>query len=236
MAGPTSQNGYWANRQDLLKTYTVPGSSVRLRLREGAPGEILVYLAERYHREVEPLDPPGAIPDNWSYAEREIRGSTTTLSNHASGTAIDLRATRHPLGVRGTFTPAQVRAIRRILADLDGCVRWGGDYTGRADEMHFEIAEDPDTCARVVAALRKPPTPQPPQEDDDMPTADEISTDLLGTLLGKSGPTVGVSLQDTHAIAKQTAAAVAALSDKLDALGEAVAQLAAKVGAQDPVS
>lgn len=221
MAGPTSQNGYWANRQDLLKTYTVPGSSVRLRLREGAPGEILVYLAERYHREVEPLDPPGAIPDNWSYAEREIRGSTTTLSNHASGTAIDLRATRHPLGVRGTFTPAQVRAIRRILADLDGCVRWGGDYTGRADEMHFEIDDDPDTCARVAARLR---APDPDTEDDDMaaPTPDQISTDLLGTMLGKSGPTVGVSLQDTHAHVKALNAKVDALNAKVDALIQAL--------------
>lgn len=231
MAGPTSQNGYWANRQDLLKTYTVPGSSVRLRLREGAPGEILVYLAERYHREVEPLDPPGAIPDNWSYAEREIRGSTTTLSNHASGTAIDLRATRHPLGVRGTFTPAQVRAIRRILADLDGCVRWGGDYTGRADEMHFEIDADPYHCARTLARLR---TPAAPSEEDDMPTPDEISTDLLGTKLGSSGPTVGVALQSGFAEIKAARAEVAVVNDKLDALGSVVAQLAETVAKLTP--
>src|SRR5699024_11367681 len=92
-----------------------------------------VYVAKRFHSEVESLVWPG----NWGYAERKIRGGAS-LSNHASGTAIDLNAPRHYLGARGTFTKKQVRAIRKILSDVGGVIRWGGDYRNRKDEMHFE--------------------------------------------------------------------------------------------------
>ena len=65
-----------------------------------------------------------------------IRGSTDSLSNHSSGTAIDLNAIKHPLGKRNTFTDKQEIIIRQIAAKY-GC-KWGGDWK-RADEMHFEI-------------------------------------------------------------------------------------------------
>ena len=51
----------------------------------------------------------------WGHAYREISGSTT-LSNHASGTAIDINAPRHPLGASGTFSSTQVSRIRSILS------------------------------------------------------------------------------------------------------------------------
>jgi hypothetical protein len=159
----TSQNGYLANRRDLTSVYTVPGTSVKLRLRKGPVAAVLVEVARRFHTEVEPID-AGTVTDDWSYAERPIRGSTTTLSNHASGTAIDLNALRHPRGVHGTFTAAQKTSVRRILADLADpatgrpVVRWGEDYSTVVDGMHFEIDDDPDAVARVAQAL----------EDDDM--------------------------------------------------------------------
>src|SRR5690606_29299311 len=55
---------------------------------------------------------------------------------------------------RGTFTAPQVRAIRRILDDLGGALKWGGDYQRRADEMHFEIDATPSRVAQVAAAIR----------------------------------------------------------------------------------
>src|SRR5690606_34921728 len=80
-----------------------------------------------------------------------------------SGTAIDYNATRHPNGRRGTWTPAQVAEIRRILAELGGVVRWLADATGTPDEMHFEIKGTPAQVAAVAARLT---------EEDDMPLSD----------------------------------------------------------------
>ena len=95
---------------------------------------VLDWLCRRFDAEVEAI----TRGDSWGYAPRTIIGSTVT-SNHASGTAVDLNASRHPLGKTGTFSTAQVAAIRKIVADSNGVLRWGGDYSGRKDEMHFEL-------------------------------------------------------------------------------------------------
>jgi hypothetical protein len=96
---------------------------------------------------VEPID-SGQL-DDWGYALRRISGSNS-WSNHASGTALDLNALKHPQGRRGTFTPRQERLIRRWLFDHDSCVRWGGDYRTRADEMHFEVVKDIWACRQAL--------------------------------------------------------------------------------------
>lgn len=143
---PVSQNGWIANDRALIETRTVPGGS--LLVRTGLAGDLLVYVTTQFHSRVEQLIWPGC----WGYAERTIRGGTQ-LSNHASGTAIDLNAPRHPLGTVDTFTTSQVSAIRQILAECGGAIRWGGDYSGRKDEMHFEINAGPDAVATAAAKL-----------------------------------------------------------------------------------
>ena len=150
----TSQNGYRANDRSLIASYKVPGG--KISMRKGDVATVLSYVANRFHSEVEPLKWPG----NWGYAERKIRGGSS-LSNHASGTAIDLNAPAHYLGARGTFSAKQVRAIRRILNDCGGVVRWGGDYRGRKDEMHFEINAGTAAVARVAKAIRAGKKPGP---------------------------------------------------------------------------
>jgi hypothetical protein len=76
-----------------------------------------------------------------SFVPRVIRGSRTTVSNHALGSAFDINAKFNPLGA----VPA--------LAGHDGSVRelvsianangfyWGGHFKTRPDGMHFEIAK-----------------------------------------------------------------------------------------------
>ncbi len=76
------------------------------------------------------------------------------LSNHSSGTAIDLNAPRHPLGTSGTFSATQRSHIRSILNSCNGVVRWGGDYSGRKDEMHFEINVRPGDARLAALAQR----------------------------------------------------------------------------------
>lgn len=132
----TSQNGWPAGRSLPLVNTALPGTGVTTPggRRRGSADTVLSHVGSWFHREVERLV-PGTC---WGYAYREVRGGSS-LSNHASGTAIDLNAPQHPLGRSGTFTPAQVTKIRGKLYDLGGSVRWGGDYRTRKDEMHFEI-------------------------------------------------------------------------------------------------
>ncbi|QEM40895.1 MAG: M15 family peptidase [Phage AS32] len=148
-----SQNNWPALEQDSSKlfTWTVPGDGTKLRLRNGSAGFLLIHLATRFDRKVEDLT--GGILDDWGYAYRPIRGYTTTMSNHSSGTAIDLNATQHPLGADNTFTDEEEEKINRLLRKYDGCIRWGGNYKYRVDEMHFEIDRPLRACEKVARRL-----------------------------------------------------------------------------------
>lgn len=152
-----SQNGFPANDRSLIRSSLVAGTDVKLAVRIGPAGDLLLYAAARWHHEVEPLRASDGVLDCWGYAERLVRGSATEVSNHASGTAVDLRARIHPLGKVGTYSAAQVAAIKRILADCRGAIRWGGQYSGRKDEMHLEIVVSESACALVLRQLASTP-------------------------------------------------------------------------------
>lgn len=157
---PYSQNGYSANDRSKIATYTVPGTQQRIPIRKGTVATVLLYVASRFNREVERLH----LGWSWGYAERTIRGSSTTLSNHASGTAIDLNAPAHPLGTdpAANYSATEVRAIQRILRDCRGVVRWGGNYSGRKDGMHFEIVGSQAEVDSLAARIKSPaPAPKP---------------------------------------------------------------------------
>lgn len=66
------------------------------------------------------------------YNFRPVRGATN-LSMHAYGAAIDFDAEHNPLGATHGRMPTEVVAIFK----REGW-RWGGDYSGRKDWMHFE--------------------------------------------------------------------------------------------------
>jgi hypothetical protein len=109
----------------------------------------LAAFAADFHELIEPID-EGTF-DDWAYAFRMVRGTTDKLSCHSSGTAIDLNATKHPLGKVGTFPPEKVPMIR-ALAKKYG-LKWGGDYKSRADEMHFEVEISPGKAKALIATL-----------------------------------------------------------------------------------
>lgn len=199
MAAILSQNRWpvytSGSHGDLVAIPNVTG-----RVRSGAPAAILGYVARRFNETVE------AVRRDWSwgYAYRAVRGQTSGYSNHASATAIDLNAPRHPLGAKGTFSAAQVRAIRQILGDCEGVVRWGGDYVRRPDEMHFEILVPPSDprLARVAAKLggtlapglpstgNKPAAPTP-QEDIMTPDQEKKLDTILANTAAAFGPLGG---------------------------------------------
>lgn len=146
-----SYNGYPASKDpDEIKitSYLVKGTSRKLKCAESV-GPLLAAFAAEFHTLIEPID-DGTF-DDWGYAFRMVRGSTDRLSCHSSGTAIDLNATKHPLGKVGTF-PAEKVPMIRALAKKYG-LKWGGDYKGRADEMHFEVEVNTVKAKALIATL-----------------------------------------------------------------------------------
>ena len=137
-----SQNGWAASKDPAtinIKPFPVKGTHIKLRC-EASAGIILAAFAAEFNDKVEKLE--GETFDDWSYAYRPVRGQTTGLSNHSSGTAIDLNSIKHPLGKKHTFSGAQEIILKDLVKKYG--LRWGGSYTSRTDEMHFEVIETPE--------------------------------------------------------------------------------------------
>jgi len=146
-----SYNGYPASKDPdeiKIKAYPVKGTDRKLRCAESV-GPLLAAFAAEFHELIEEIDE--GVFDDWGYAFRNVRGSSDRLSCHSSGSAIDLNATRHPLGKVGTFPPEKVPMLR-ALAKKYG-LKWGGDYKGRADEMHFEVEVTPTKAKALIESL-----------------------------------------------------------------------------------
>jgi hypothetical protein len=146
-----SANGWTASkvRSEIgIESFAIPGTKIKLACAK-AVAPLLVGFAAEFHELIEPID-EGTL-DDWGYCFRQVRGSTDNLSNHSSGTAIDLNATQHPLGKAGTF-PAEKVPMIRALAKKYGLL-WGGDYRNRKDEMHFEVTLTPAKAAALIKKL-----------------------------------------------------------------------------------
>lgn len=149
----SSTNGWPASKDKAkigVKSFAVPGTTLKLQCAESV-APLLIGFAAEFHELIENID--GGSLDDWGYCFRDVRGVTGKLSNHSSGTAIDLNATKHPLGKVGTFPNEKVPMIR-ALAKKYGLI-WGGDYRNRKDEMHFEIALPPAKVVALIAKLEK---------------------------------------------------------------------------------
>jgi len=146
-----SQNGWTASKDAAeIEIISVPikGTKIKVRCAKAVAPLIAGFCAE-FHELIEPID-EGSL-DDWGYCFRMVRGSTDNLSNHSSGTAVDLNATKHALGKKGTFPNEKVPMIR-ALAKKYGML-WGGDFRHRSDEMHFEIAVTPAKAAALIGSL-----------------------------------------------------------------------------------
>ena len=147
----TSYNGWKASKDQNeigVKAFLVEGTALKIRCSEKV-APLLIGFAAEFNKLIEPLD--GSTFDDWGYWYREVRGVAGKLSNHSSGTAIDLNATKHSLGKVGTYEASKVPMIR-ALAKKYGLV-WGGDYRNRKDEMHFEISVSPAKAVELIKKL-----------------------------------------------------------------------------------
>jgi hypothetical protein len=146
LTGKNSPNG-WPINIDAdagggVWTRPLVGTGSTVEIAFGDAEMILLHVARRFHYEIDTLRPHDVIGFR---KPADLKGYQL---NHASGSAIDIRPGHYPIGVRGGFFPAELEAIRDILADCEGLVRWGGDFH-LPDEAHFELTAPP-TDARVL--------------------------------------------------------------------------------------
>jgi D-alanyl-D-alanine carboxypeptidase/Putative peptidoglycan binding domain len=139
-------------RTDNIVTAVCGVNRVKLPVRrEIAP--LVQRLVADLEREHGPFHPGQC----WGFANRAIRGSSRP-SNHSWGLAIDLDAPSNPM----TTNPRARHTIGSYAGGLAARYgfRWGGDYTGRKDYMHFEFMGTTASAAALVRGI--PVRPQLP--------------------------------------------------------------------------
>lgn len=182
--------GRWPrdNQADLIRFYGAPGPEVEAQLVRVVPPFQMYYdgkpisfikfhrkaadalkaaldeIWEHYGRDQRKIDALGISKYAGAYNPRKIRGSATRWSNHAFGAAIDLDAERNGFNTgHGTMPQPVVDAFKRQGA------RWGGDYRGRTDPMHFEFCDAGEALARPQSIMDAPQT----DGDSDVQPQDE---------------------------------------------------------------
>lgn len=110
-----------------------PISSIAIHKKVGPALEAaLETIWNNCKKDQKVIDHHGMSEFGGSFNYRLIRGSNS-LSNHAFGIAIDLNVTGNELGkTKGDMPAFAIKAFK------DQGFKWGGDYKGRKDWMHFE--------------------------------------------------------------------------------------------------
>lgn len=150
-----SSNGWKASADQAdiaIAMFTIVGGAKPVRLRcAKAAAPLLVAACKEWHAKVEPLE-PGQVQ---GYAFRQVRGGADgTLSNHASGSAVDIWPARHPQGDSdGNFTKEQQATVLEICKKYG--LRSGGTYkTAKPDWMHIEINLDTTQTKLLIERLK----------------------------------------------------------------------------------
>ena len=83
------------------------------------------------------------LVESWagSWVPRFIRGSRSTLSNHAFGTAFDINAPWNPLGATPAGRGEKGTVIPLVKLANEHGFFWGGHFRSRPDGMHFEAVQ-----------------------------------------------------------------------------------------------
>lgn len=126
------------------------------------------------------------ILDDWSYAERNIRGSAKP-SEHSRGCADDINAVHNPMGsTLRTDMPWWVPVVAKQWG-----LHWGGLYSTRPDAMHFEWL---GTIAEAQALLKARAAARIPMRDEDgiTPTDSEGAIKFLQVCLNLAGQKIPV--------------------------------------------
>lgn len=106
--------------------------------RKASDRLLAAYTAiwDLYGHDLGALDATRFTKFSGSYNYRPVRGSSR-LSVHAFGAAVDHDAEDNPLGSTRNTIPMDIVACFTAQGFF-----WGGDYTGRRDNMHFQGAHE----------------------------------------------------------------------------------------------
>lgn len=147
VAAPTSQNPEAIKiTDDWVKKNIVYVNVPQLKLVQYAPkGQLVQFHAKaavQLQRVFKNIDDAGLLNKvltfGGTWVPRFIRGSTTKLSNHATGCAIDLNVPWNALGTVGALKGRPGNTRELVAAFYDAGFFWGG-WFDRCDPMHFEI-------------------------------------------------------------------------------------------------
>ena len=127
---------------DRIVTAVCGANGIKLPVRR----EIAV-LVQRLVADLERQHGPFHTGQCWGFANRAIRG-TRIPSNHSWGLAIDLDAPSNPM----TTDPRAGHTIGSYASQMAAKYgfRWGGDYRGRKDFMHFEFMGTPASAEALA--------------------------------------------------------------------------------------
>lgn len=122
--------------------------------------------------------------DTGAYNCRVITGGSG-YSLHAYGVAIDVNWLSNPYGsALVTDMPKALIADVKAIRTRNGkqVWRWGGDYTGNRDAMHFETVAHPNDLATGIDPATLPrakPAPSPLPKDPFMALTDAEQREIL---------------------------------------------------------
>jgi hypothetical protein len=85
----------------------------------------------------------------WGFGCRAIRGANVP-SNHSWGLAVDINAPANPLGSTTSDMPSWIGPLWNQYG-----FRWGGNYHGRLDNMHFEFMGTPQDAEAMTMKARE---------------------------------------------------------------------------------
>ncbi|GAB3708470.1 M15 family metallopeptidase [Mariniluteicoccus flavus] len=136
-----------------VKLATVNHDGVKATVREDlAPlvKELFRITEEKYGYQLKKESTGG-------YNCRFVRGSTTSISNHSYGRAVDMNWNDNPMSssFKSDIPPAVVKLW------MEHGFYWGGHYKSRPDTMHFEYVAPRGKIDTYVASAKKIGKPEP---------------------------------------------------------------------------
>ncbi len=142
----------------------------------GALAAALDEVWEYYKHDQKKIDALGISRYNGAYNPRPVRGYPlevdpykTRWSNHAFGAAIDFNADANGFGKgKGNIPQPLIDAFKRQGA------RWGGDYHGRTDPMHFEFVDAGPVYVKPVSLIADAEEVTAVDNDRDPPETDAV--------------------------------------------------------------
>jgi hypothetical protein len=132
------------------KAEKLTGNLSRITTQSGAKFSVADKHVDRFSGLLRDLEAAGVPIDPESsggYNDRNIAG-TNKKSYHASGSAIDINWNENARGKPGKIREIVPPDKLREIAAKHG-LKWGGDFKGNPDDMHFEV--DPKLDPKPVA-------------------------------------------------------------------------------------